>query len=71
MFNVMANAMVFGLVGTSLTQEKEAGETLQERIPLKRPATVQQAVGPPVFMLSEEASSIMGQVIEVDGGYQM
>ncbi len=86
-FNVLANSLAFGTIDTRLTREKEQGEVFMERIalgipkeirerviqtiPLRRPGSVEDAVGPILFLASQESSYITGQVLEVNGGSHM
>ena len=86
-FNILANSVAFGLVDTRLTQEtsieanpgahipigipKQQRERLVQRIPLKRLATVEEASGPLVFLASDDANYITGQVLDVNGGIRI
>ena len=86
-FNILANTLAFGLIDTRLTREREQGEVFQERIPLgipkearekalenvplRRPGTVEEAVGPILFLASNESSYMTGHVLEVNGGGHM
>ena len=86
-FNILANSVAFGMMDTRLTQEKESGETFMGRIPLgipreireqslqrillRRLGTVEEAAGAIVFLASEDANYITGQVLEVNGGYRL
>ena len=83
-FNILANSLAFRVVDTRLTQERGPGETigdtvplgipreqrqqLVQRIPLQRPATVEEAAGPLVFLACDDANYITGQVLDVNGG---
>lgn len=84
MFNILANAVAFGLIDTRLTREKEAGETIMGRValgiphaqreqmlqslPLRRAGTVEEAAGVIAFLASDDANYITGQVLDVNGG---
>ena len=86
-FNILANAVAFGMVDTRLTQEKELGETtgggialgipkeLREQViqlvPLKRMGTVEEAAGSIAFLLSDDAGYVTGHTLEVNGGRHM
>ena len=83
-FNILANSVSFGMVDTRLTQAEDTGETiggrsvaafpremreqLVQRIPLQRPATVEEAAGSIVFLLSDDANFITGHTLAVNGG---
>lgn len=87
MFNILANALAFGMIDTRLTRDKEQGETFMGRVPLgipkeireqamqrillKRPGTVEEAAGGIVFLASDDANYITGQVLHVNGGSRM
>ncbi|MCZ6789481.1 MAG: SDR family oxidoreductase, partial [Chloroflexi bacterium] len=80
----LANSVSFGMVDTRLTQAEDTGETiggrsvaafpremreqLVQRIPLQRPATVEEAAGSIVFLLSDDANFITGHTLAVNGG---
>lgn len=83
-FNILANSVSFGMVDTRLTQAEDSGDTIDgrvvaafprgmrqelvQRIPLQRPATVEEAAGSIVFLLSQDADFITGQTLVVNGG---
>ena len=71
--NVTANAVAPGLVRTELTadllQAQEQG--ILQLTPLGRPATPEEIAPAVVFLASEEAGYITGQVLAVDGGLVM
>ncbi|MBI2872030.1 MAG: SDR family oxidoreductase [Chloroflexi bacterium] len=86
MFNILANSLAFGLIDTRLTRDKELGEKagnvalgipkeLREqavqRIPLKRPGTVEEAVGPILFLASEDSNYVSGHTLEVNAAAHM
>ena len=86
-FNIMVNAVAFGVIDTRLTRDKETGETFMGTIPLgipkdirdkvlsdvllKRPGSVQEAAGAAVFLASEDADYITGHVLDVNGGLRL
>lgn len=50
---------------------KKASDEFISRIPLKRPATVEDIAGAVAFLCSEDADFITGQTLNVDGGFEM
>jgi 3-oxoacyl-[acyl-carrier protein] reductase len=83
MFNVLANSVAFGVMDTRLTrpresQEERLGEAvlgipeahrekMLDLLPLKRVGTVDEAVGPVVFLCSDLSSYVSGALLEVNG----
>ncbi len=69
---VRVNALCPGYVETDLTSAMLAVERLREEVvdatPLGRVATVEEIVGPALFLASDEASYITGATLLVDGG---
>lgn len=85
-FGINVNAVCPGLVWTPMWeyidriegQERRgmpAGAYLQsrveEKVPLRRHATVEDVAGVVAFLCSSEADYITGQAINIDGGYEM
>ncbi len=74
-FHVCANVISLGIVATEMTEKIRSDAKLQEvymnRILLKRFAEVDDVTPAFVFLASDEADYITGQVICVDGGYGM
>ncbi|MEE8442922.1 MAG: SDR family oxidoreductase [Dehalococcoidia bacterium] len=84
MFNILANAIAFGIIDTRLTRDKEEGEIFMGQValgiphdqreqilqlqPLRRAGTVEEAAGAIAFLASDDANYISGQVIDVNGG---
>lgn len=68
--NVLVNCVAPGFVETDMTAKltDEQKKTYYENIPVKRPATPQEIASVVSFFLSEHASYITGQVLNVDGG---
>lgn len=72
-YNILVNAIAPGFIMTKFHTEKmkRTKEQLDERvrlIPLKRPGTTEEIAGTIMFLISEQASYITGQVIVVSGG---
>jgi 3-oxoacyl-[acyl-carrier protein] reductase len=71
--NIRVNALSFGAIATPMldaAEEKVQGAKNKfiEMTPLGRLGTVQDAVGPILFLASDLSSYITGQVIDVNGG---
>jgi len=71
--NVTANAVAPGLVRTELTADllQAQEQAILQLTPLGRPATPEEIAPAVVFLASEEAAYITGQVLAVDGGLVM
>ena len=69
---IRANALLPGWVATELTeflrQDPAREQSLLKRIPLQRWADPKEIAAPAVFLASDAASYITGQVLIVDGG---
>lgn len=74
-FNVCANVISLGIVATDMTEKIRSDPKLQEvymnRILLKRFAETEQVTPSFVFLASDEADYVTGQLLCVDGGYGM
>jgi NAD(P)-dependent dehydrogenase (short-subunit alcohol dehydrogenase family) len=72
-YGVNVNAIAPGVFRTALNQQlldgTERGKELLMRTPLKRFGRVEELAGAAVFLSSEAASFINGQVLVVDGGF--
>lgn len=70
---VTANAVAPGFIQTDMTADlgEQVAQELKNRIPLQRLGTVQDVSEVVVFLASEEAGYVTGQVIPVDGGMVM
>lgn len=71
--NVTCNAVAPGYIDTELTRaiSEEAKQTLQAAIPLARLGTGHDVAAAVLFLASDLASYITGQVLVVDGGMVM
>ena len=72
-YNILVNAIAPGFFMTKFHTEKmkRTKEQLEERaklIPLKRVGTPEEFSGTVLFLLSDSASYITGQIIAVSGG---
>ncbi len=70
---VCVNAIAPGVFPTALNgdllNQTKRGKELQLRIPMKRFGKTDELVGAAVFLASEAASYVNGQILAVDGGY--
>jgi 3-oxoacyl-[acyl-carrier protein] reductase len=69
--NVRINAIAPGPIDTEATKTVTPGEIVKDmvkQIPLSRMGTPEDLVGMCLFLLSDEASWITGQIFNVDGG---
>jgi len=63
---VTVNAVAPGLIATDMTED--IPPVLAEKIPARRPGTVEEVADAVVFLASERASYITGSTLYVDGG---
>lgn len=74
-YNVCCNVLSLGIVATDMTEKIRSDEKLRDiymnRILLKRFAEADDITPSFVFLASDEANYITGQLICVDGGYGM
>lgn len=68
--NITVNALALGFVATDMTDPlpAEYKEKLLQAIPLRRFGTAEEVSRIAVFLLSDAARYVTGQVIQVDGG---
>lgn len=68
--NITVNALALGLIETDMTSTlaDEYKQKLIEQIPLGRYGTVEEVARIAVFLLSDDARYVTGQVIQADGG---
>jgi NAD(P)-dependent dehydrogenase (short-subunit alcohol dehydrogenase family) len=70
---VCVNAIAPGVFGTALNQklldETERGRELLSRTPMKRFGRVEELAGAAVFLASDAASFVTGEILTVDGGF--
>lgn len=70
---ITVNAIAPGFIATDMTENlpDEVKKAFLNNIPLKRPGTPEDIAGLVLFLTSDSASYITGQVINVDGGMVM
>jgi 3-oxoacyl-[acyl-carrier protein] reductase len=71
--DITVNALALGMIDTDMTKtlNAEYREKVLEQIPLKRFGTVEEIARIAVFLLSDDARYVTGQVIQADGGLAM
>jgi 3-oxoacyl-[acyl-carrier protein] reductase len=71
--NITVNAVAPGYIATDMTQNlpEEAKAKILQSVPLGRPGTPEDIAGVVLFLVSDAASYITGQVIHIDGGMLM
>lgn len=72
-FGIRANAICFGMVETPMTETVRTNEHFREtylaQIPMGRWASPEEVCGPVLYLLSDSASYVTGQILSVNGGY--
>ena len=71
--SITVNAVAPGFIDTEMTaaMTDKAREAMVSAIPLGRTGQARDVAGAVVFLLSDAASYITGQVVAVDGGFHM
>lgn len=69
-FNITVNCVAPGWVATDMSNEAIAaeGEKITGIIPLRRPGTAEEIAGPIIFLASNLASYLTGEILNVNGG---
>jgi len=69
---ITVNAVAPGVIDTDMSREvlRRAKETVMNHIPLKRLGEANEIAKLVVFLASDDASYITGQVLHVDGGFR-
>jgi len=68
---ITCNAIAPGFIQTEMTQDLGAGNALASSIPLGRLGAAEDVANAAVFLASDSASYITGEVLRVDGGLAM
>ncbi len=70
--NILVNSVAPGWVNTDMSkpvlETKEGSKLVMSAIPLKRVATAEEVAGPILFLASDLATFITGEVLNVNGG---
>jgi len=70
--NILVNCVAPGWVATDMSNpvinSKEGGKAVAAAIPLRRPGTPEEIAGPILFLASDLANFMTGEIINVNGG---
>jgi 3-oxoacyl-[acyl-carrier protein] reductase len=70
--NILVNSIAPGWVATDMSnpviQTKAGAKAIAAAIPLGRPATPEEIAGPILFLASDLANFLTGEIINVNGG---
>jgi len=71
--NITVNCVAFGYIetGMNLRLPEEIRQKVLQEIPMRRFGKVEEVSGPIVFLCTDEAAYITGQIIHINGGYNM
>ena len=71
--NITVNAVAPGFIETDMTAKlsEEARNSMLSQVPLGRPGTPEDVANAVLFLASDQASYITGQIIQVNGGMAM
>ena len=71
--NITVNAIAPGFIETDMSEavRNKAGDLIKKMIPARRLGQAEDIANLAVFLASDAAAAITGQVIYVDGGYQI
>jgi 3-oxoacyl-[acyl-carrier protein] reductase len=71
--NITVNCVAFGYIeaGMNLRLSEEIRQKVLQEIPMKRFGKIEEVAGPVVFLCTDEAAYITGQIIHINGGFYM
>lgn len=69
--NITCNAIAPGFIQTDMTQDLEQSNALAASIPLSRLGTPEDVANAALFLASDMANYVTGEVLRVDGGLAM
>lgn len=71
-YNILVNSVAPGWVATDMSnpvlETKAGAKAVAQAIPLGRPATAEEIAGPILFLASDLANFLTGEIINVNGG---